>query len=599
MSPELQWLWKRTGSLRPVLWAQLCAVLGSSLLGLLDPLIIKWLIDDVLPWHKESMLVVVAVTFAGVYFFRFGFSSLGLLLDAFLSQRLMLQIRLLLLRHVQRLSADYFVVTPPGDILHRLESDVNQLRELGGGTLASVIRILVSTSLTLVILMILSWRLALCVLVLVPLVLVVRQLALPRLRSASDAVVANSSQRVAFLQDHIQSIPQVQLLRREAGERRRFVGIAREGVGLAVRRRGLELLIEHNTSMAMMIATAIVLGYGGHQVLAGSLTVGGLVAFYTYLSRIFGPAQTLVSLYSALHRAQASIRRLVSLLDTEPSIVDPAAPRPLDAHGPLAAELDDVRFAYGDETVLDGVSLQIPAGAKAALVGFTGSGKSTIARLLVRMLDPDQGRVRFDGTDARRLALSQIRRRIAYVPQEPLMFDATLRENLLFAEPDAEEERLWEVLRIAQLEDTVRDFPNGLETPIGVRGQKLSGGQKQRLAIARALLQEPRFLILDEATAGLDGITEHALLEALDAARSSMTVLMIAHRLSAVRWTDQIFLLDGGRLVDSGSHRELRQRSHLYRRLCDEQLEAPALPAQSIPARAQSAPRAARRGDTP
>lgn len=595
LSPELRWLWRKVRPLRPLLVAQLSAVLATSLLALIDPLIIKWLIDDVLPWQKESLLAVVAGVFVAVYFFRFGFGSLGMLVDAYLGERLTLQIRLHLLRHLQRLSRDFFVSAPPGDVLHRLEQDVTQLRELGGRTLAAVVQIVVSTGLTLVILALLSWRLTLLVLPLVPLVLWLRKMGYPRLRKASDEVSANGAARVTFFQDLLHTVPQVQLLRREAGENRRFLGIARRGVHHAVRRRGYELLLEHSTSMSMMVATALVLGFGGSQVMAGTMTVGGLVAFYTYLSRIFGPAQNLVTLYSAVQRAQASIRRLMGLLEVRPTIVDPPTPMPLPDRGPLEVRIEDVRFGYEGSRVLDGLSLVLQPGSKSAIVGVTGGGKSTVTRLLVRLHDPDAGRVLLNGVPARLVSLRRLRRQVAVVLQEPLVFDATVRENLLFGCRDAGEERLWEVLRIAQLDTTVADWPQGLDTPVGVKGQKLSGGQKQRLAIARAILQRPRLLILDEATSGLDAVTERNLLRALDPLRGEMTILVVAHRLSAIRWADRILLLEGGRVADEGSHEDLRQRSARYRELCHKTLFSELDPAAPDDAAPHAAPLPERR----
>ncbi len=569
---ELRWLWRQARPMRPLLLAQLSAVLVTSLLILVDPLILKWLIDDVLPWHKQGMLLVAAGAFAGCYAFFFAFSGLGLYLDTYVGQRVMLGIRLSLLRHLHTLSTDYFVTTPQGDTLHRLEQDVEQLRELSGSTLASLLRIAVTTTLTLLILALLSWKLTLLVLPLVPAAVLLRRWGYPHLKDASDAVAAGSAARVAFLQDHLGAMSQVQLLRREAGERRRFGRVARTAVESVVRRRGLELLVEHSSGFAMMLGMAIVLGFGGLQVLKGTMTIGGLVAFYTYLSRVFGPVQSVVSLYSAMQRTQANIRRLMAVFELKPTIKDPPRPASLPGRGPLRVAFEQVRFAYGAEPVLDELALSVDAGGRVALVGFTGSGKTTVGRLLVRLYDAQSGRVALDGVPVRDLRLRQLRRDVALVPQESILFDVSIGDNLRFADPRAGEDRLWEALRIAQLETTVRELPEGLDAPVGVRGQKLSGGERQRLAIARAILQRPRLLILDEATAALDGITEQRLLGALDGLTSEMTILLIAHRLSAIRWADRILVLDGGRLVDGGAHEELHLRCSLYRELCEKQL---------------------------
>jgi len=587
---ELRWLWRHVRPFRNLLKAQLACVLLSSVLSLLDPLIIKWLIDEVLPWHRSDMLVAVSIVFVSTYLFWYGFNSLAMMLDAYLNQRVMLSLRMRLLRHVQRLSADFFVKTPPGELLYRLEQDVDQLRELGGGTLASLVRIAVTTTLTTVILLVLNWRLTLMVLPLVPLMMGLRSFALPRLRKLSDQVASFNGRRSSFLQDHFHSIVEVQLLRREAGERRRYFRISREGLGNFLRRRAFELAAENSTNVLMMLATGVVLGYGGKQVLDNALTIGGLVAFYTYLSRIFGPTQTLVALYSAVQRSTASIRRLMKLMEVKATIRDPARPRRLPAREAFEVKLEDVAFSYGDQPVLGGLSLAVRPGEAVALVGRTGSGKSTIGRLLTRLYEPQHGTVKLNGVSVRDVRLRDLRQRVALVPQEPVLFDATLRDNLCYGDPSVDEERLWEVLRLVQLESTVHDLPEGLETPLGVRGQKLSGGQKQRLAIGRAILQRPRLLILDEATSGLDGITEHTLLRALEPLTTEMTILLIAHRLSAIRWSERILLLDGGRLSDQGRYEELMLKSPLFRELCEKQLQSGDLAESEAPAKIRAVP---------
>lgn len=571
ISREIRWLWTQAKPIRLLLLGQLAAVLATSLLVLVDPLILKWLIDDVLPWHKREMLLVAAAAYTACYALIFALGGLGQFLDGYISQRVMLGIRLKVLRHLQSLSADFYVTVPIGDTLHRMEQDVEQLRELSGGTLAALLRILVTTSLTLVILLLLSWKLTLVILPLLPLAIALRKWGHPRLKAASDRVATAGSARLAYLQDHLSSMTQVQLLRREAGERRRFARLGRNVLRNVVQRRGIELTVENGTGFTMMLGTAVVLGFGGTQVLNGTMSIGGLVAFYTYLSRVFGPAQSVIGLYSALQRTQASIRRIIAVLEIKATIQDPPHPEKLDGQGPLDVELTGIHFSYGTQPVLDGLSLHIEKGSKVAIVGFTGSGKTTVGRLLARLYDPQSGQVTIGGVPVGHLRLKELRRHVALVTQEPILFDGTIRENLLLADPAAPEKRLWEVLQLTQMAATIRDFPDRLETQVGVRGQKLSGGQKQRLAIARALLQKPRILILDEATSGLDGITERLLLDALGPLTSQMTILLIAHRLSAIRWADRILVLESGSLLADGPHSELHKKCSLYQQLCERQ----------------------------
>ncbi|HVG08064.1 MAG TPA: ABC transporter ATP-binding protein [Thermoanaerobaculia bacterium] len=574
LSNEARWLLKQARPYRTLYAGRLSTVVIGSLIVLIEPLILKWLIDDVLPWHKTEMLAVAAVGYFASYTFQFGFNSLGFILDCYITNRIMFDIRLKLLRHLQRLSPSYFLRTSTGDLLHRLEQDVDQIQELGGNFLASLLRISVMTTSTLLILSILSWRLTVCIVPLVPLMMFLRRYGQPRLRGASDRTQQANARRVAFFQDHLTAMPQIQLLNRTSGERRRFAAIGRQALDAMIRRRSTELVLGFATNLNFVVGTAIVLGLGGLQVLNGTLTVGGMVAFYTYLSRIFGPLETVVTLYAGLQRANASARRLLEVLNVRPEIVDSPRPAQLPRSGPLDVELTSVFFSYKpDQPVLQDLDLSIRSGEKVALVGMSGCGKSTIARLLTRMYDPERGQIELAGVDVRDLELRALRRIVALVPQDPILFGVSLRENLLYGNPRASDSDLRKAVRMAQLEEMVHELPSGWAEPVGPRGERLSGGQRQRAAVARAILQDPRLLILDEATSALDGLTERRLLKSLDPFVRERTTILIAHRLSAILWADRIILLDQGRVVDEGTHPDLYRRCGLYRELCERQLK--------------------------
>jgi ABC-type multidrug transport system fused ATPase/permease subunit len=574
VSKEVRWLLKQARPYHGLYFARFSTVVIASLVVLVDPLILKWLIDDILPWHKAAMLAVAAGGYFAVYMVQFGFNSMGFVLDSYTTNRILFDIRLRLLRHLQRLSPSYFLKTSTGDLLHRLEQDVDQIQELGGSLLASVLRIAVMTTTTLAILALLSWRLTLCIVPLILFMILLRRYGQPRLRGASDRTQQTNARRVAFFQDQLTTMPQIQLLNRTAGERRRFAAVARQALDAAVKRRATELWLAFATNINFVLGTAIVLGLGGEQVLSGALTLGGMVAFYTYLSRIFGPLEVVVTLYSGIQRASASIRRLLEILETRPAIVDPPRPVRLPRGGPLDVELAGVSFSYGQEApVLEDLDLSIRRGEKVALVGLSGCGKSTIARLLTRLYDPERGRVEIDGVDVRDLELRALRRLVALVPQDPVLFGVSLRENLLYGDRRATDNDLRNAVRMAQLEETIAELPAGWTEPVGARGERLSGGQRQRVAVARAILQGPRLLILDEATSALDGLTERRLLKALDAFVRDRTTILIAHRLSAILWADRIILLDAGRVLAEGTHADLYRRCDLYRELCEKQLK--------------------------
>lgn len=574
VSKEIRWLFRQARPYAGLYLVRLSLVVIASLVFLLDPLLIKWLIDEVIPWRKEEMLIFVAVGFFLVYVFQIGFNSLGFVLDSYTSQRLMFGVRLRLLRHLQKLHPGYYLKTPTGDILHRLEQDVEQIQEMGGNALAALLRIVVMSALTLAIMSFLSWRLTLLILPLIPLMVLVRRFVYPRLRDASDRTQQAQAGRLAFFQEHLVTMPHVQLLGRAAGERRRFAKVGRRALDATVGRRATELFLSFATNLSFILANALVLGFGGAQVMNGTLSVGGLVAFYSYLSRIFGPLEMVVTLYSSLQRSSASIRRILQVLESKPAITDPPRPASLPRTGPLEVALEGVCFSYQEEQrVINHLGLTIRPGEKVALVGRSGCGKSTIARLLTRMYDPEQGSIELDGADLRDLRLRDLRSRVALVHQDPVLFDVSLKENLLYADPRASDGDLRKMLKMAQLDETVRELPGGWEERVGPRGDRLSGGQRQRVAIARAILQNPRLLILDEATSALDGLTERRLLKALDAFLRERTTVLIAHRLSAILWADRIVLLDGGRVADQGSHSELYLRSDLYRQLCERELK--------------------------
>lgn len=572
-SGELRWLIRQAWPYRSLYLLRISTVFLTSLLALIDPLILKWLIDQIIPWRQEGMLVVASAGLFFVFLFRFGLTGLSLLTDTYTGQRLAFDLRNGLLRHLQALSPEYHLTTPKGQTLHRLEQDIDQICELGGHTLASLFRIATLTLLSLTIMLALNWKLTLLLLPLVPLMLFLRRQSQHGLRTASDRVQAASAERVGFLQDHLSSMVQVQLLNRAASERRRFARLGRTALEAQVKRQGKELKLAFSSQVALVAATALVVGFGGAQVLAGTLTIGGLVAFYSYLNRIFSPVETVIHLYAEVQRAGASIRRVREVLAVRPTILDAANPRSLPKSGAARVQVTDLSFGYApSQPVLEGFDMTLAPGERVALVGASGSGKSTIARLLTRQADPWSGELLLDGVPLRDLRLRQLRQLVALVPQDPLLFDTTLEQNIRFADPRASEKDLAQVLSMAQLDSVVSELADGRQQRVGPRGELLSGGQRQRVAIARAILQKPRLLILDEATSGLDGITEHRLFSALEEFAHDRTVLLIAHRLSAIRWANRIIAMDGGRVVASGSHTELYATCNLYRRLCEEQL---------------------------
>lgn len=580
MSSELLWLFKRAWPFRRLYLLQLSAIgAGSSLRGL-EPLILKWVIDSVLPWQGGRMLLAAAGGFLAAFVLRKVFHSTGAIIDSYTTERLLLDMRQGLLRHLQRLPVDYYLHTPRGQILHRLEQDAEQVAHLGLRSLGRLVHVAALGLVSIGVMLSLNWRLTLMILPLLLLMLVVRRISAPYLREVNDTAQRASADRVAFLESHLSAMTHVQLFNRMAGERLRFVRIARRFINAAVERRKVELAFSVCTDGLWALGMAITLGYGGQKVLEGSLTIGGLVAIFSYMARIFQPMEILVQIHSDLHRALAGLRRVKSLLEIEPKITDPSQPCPIPGKGPIAVRIRDMSFAYQrNDRVLRNIDLEIRPGEKVALVGASGCGKSSIAKLLLRLHDAQQGQITLNGVDVRDMRLKELRSQVALVPQEPVLFDATLRQNLLYAAPGKSEAELSRILCAVQLESLLEELPHGWEEPVGERGKRLSGGQRQRVAIAGALLRNPRLLILDEATSALDAPTEERLLESLKPCVRGRTVILIAHRPAAIRWADRAVLLDCGRIVTPGQSRldprfglvplpvkEAAQRANLFTR---------------------------------
>jgi ABC-type bacteriocin/lantibiotic exporter with double-glycine peptidase domain len=554
--------------LRPLLGAHafsMTLIVLSSLMYLLDPLLIKWLIDSILPKKDFRLLLLAVAGFFGIYVCRLGLSGVAGLVSFRTVQSLVFRIRLAILEQMNRLSADYHETTPNGEKLYRLEQDVDQVAELGSSLVPYALQTTFNAVFVVGTMFVLDFKLTCMVLPLVPLFFVFRRYFEGRLRGASDSAQRQSSKESSFIQEHLASVIQIQLLHQEKKQTQLFLERANERVKALNHRNLVEILFRTSYMAVITLGTIAILGYGSYQVFAGALTVGGLVASYSYIARLFDPLNAAVEIYSRLNRMSASIRRILEVIEMTPSVDEK-----LDAVNFISpvrgcVEMKGVSFSYRTrQPVLQELDLRLEAGQKVALVGISGSGKSTIAKLIARLYDAERGTVSIDGMDVRNVRLESLRTRICYVMQEGILFDRTLKENLLLGRPSATTNELRRVIEIADLEELLRRLPRAWDTPLGPRGNALSGGERQRVALARAVLQRPSLLLLDESTSALDAPSERRIFTSLADYFSNQTILFISHRISALKWVDRIVVLNQGVVEDQGTHEQLITRSGLY-----------------------------------
>ena len=565
---QARWFVRQLRPLLPAYALGVLLIVLSSLLFLLDPLLLKWMIDYVLPRKDFRLLLFAATGFFGLYIFRLGFFTLAQLVNFRTIQNLVFRMRLSMLEQMNRLSADYHETTPVGERLYRLEQDVDQVAEVGSSLLPYVLQTAFNSIFVMGTMFTLDFKLTSLILPLMPLFFVFRKKFDKPLRHASDSAQEKAAKETSLLQEHLASIMQVQLLHQEKNETQAFQNCARERMRALNHRELVEVLFSSCYMAIVSLGVITILGYGGYQVFAGVLTIGGMVAFYSYMGRLFDPLRAAVDIYSQLNRLGTNIRRILEVTELAPSVSErpDAVSFPFLLRGHV--EMDNVCFSYRDgEQVLDGIHLKLEPGEKIALVGMSGSGKSTIARLIARLYDVNKGTVYIDGIDVRNVKLASLRTRVCYLLQDAVIFDRTVKENLLLGNPSASPRELQRAVEIADLTELVRRLPHGLDTPVRPRGSALSGGERQRLALARAVLQNPSILLLDESTSALDAPSERKVLMNLAQHFPHQTIVFVSHRISALKWVDRIMVLNRGVIEEQGTHEELICTGGLYSQL--------------------------------
>lgn len=548
-------------------------LLFLTILNLLPPLFQREIIDEVVGNRLLDRLPMLILGLVGVYALTRLLNFGEQYLRHVLGERFILDFRVLLYDYLQRLSISFFEDQQTGEIMSRITNDVNALEDFVTHSVGFLIVDLLRLVGTAIILLVLDWQLALLTLLPVPVLAVAMRLFNTRVRPIYRQIRDRLGDINAELQDNISGIRVIQAFGQERHELDRFT--QRSTRYYEERVKGIRHWATFFPAMRFVasMGMAIVLGFGAYRVFSGALTLGGLVAFISYVASFYEPIHRLVQTDNIVQQAIAAGERVFELLDTAPEIEDAPDAAELPAiQGAVVFEGVSFRYGTGEEVLRD-VSFQMRPGQVVALVGPSGAGKTSIANLIPRFYDPVSGRVTVEGHDVREVKLASLRRQVAVVLQDTFLFNGTVRDNVIYGKPDASEDEMIAAAKAAYAHEFIMNLPQGYETEIGERGVKLSGGQKQRLALARAILTDPRILILDEATSSVDAEAEYLIQQALKKVLEGRTALVIAHRLSTIRHADKIIALEDGRIVEVGDHRELLARGGLYSQMYRRQYD--------------------------
>ena len=548
-------------------------LLGRAGMELIPPLFQRAIVDEVIEARDLTRLGTLVGLLLGTYSLRLLVNVGDMYIRHALGERFILDLRVRLYAYLQRLSLSFFERTSTGELMSRVTNDVNALEQFvthGSALTAVDLLRLVGAA---IVLFLLDWRLALLVLLPVPVLAVALRYFNTRVRPIYRRVRDRLGDINARLQDSLSGIRVIQAFGQEEREMERFA-VESESYYQA-RVQGIRYWSTFFPAMHFVasLGTVIVLGCGAVMVVRGELSLGTMIAFLSYITSLYQPINRLTEIDNVFQQAIAAGERIFELLDVMPEIKD--APETIELphiRGEVAFHNVSFRYSTGDEVLRD-VTFRMAAGEMVALVGPSGAGKTSIANLLCRFYDPTQGRITVDGHDLCKVKLASLRKQVAVVLQDTFLFNTTVRENLLYGKPDATDEELITAAKTAYAHDFIMALPDGYDTEIGERGVKLSGGQKQRLALARAILADPRILILDEATSSVDAEAEYLIQQALESVLKGRTSLVIAHRLSTIRDADKIIALEEGRIIEVGDHHELMRHGGLYSQLYRRQLE--------------------------
>jgi len=540
--------------------------LVSTGLSLVIPYLSKDLFDRALLGRDFHRLLIIVALFTGITLLSYLLNVVTGLRYTRTSAEILFDMRLSLYQHLQRLSPRFYARTRLGEIVSRINNDIAEIQRVAAETALAWIGNVLFLIGTIVAMLLLDPRLFLLTILLLPVSVWTLVHYRKKLESKVAAVRQTSADIGSFLIETLQGVKLVVTSNAQQREEARFRQKNDSFISALMSMQLLSYFSGGLPGLILSASTALVFLYGGRQVIRGAITPGTFIAFLSYAMRLFPPIQALMGLYTNLATARVSLERVGQIFDTAPEVVEApdaiALPR---VRGDV--DFENVSLTFDRNPVLDRVSFSVRAGETLAIVGSSGSGKSTIADLLLRLLEPDGGVVRLDGHDLRGIRLADLRRQVVLVDQEPFVFHTSIAENLRYSCPHASERDLEEAARAAGIDGFIRNLPQQYETTVGERGTALSAGERQRIALARAFLADPAVLVLDEPTASLDPVSERQVIAGYGAIMQGRTTILISHRLELASQADRVIVLDGARIVESGTPRELRIKQGSFAKL--------------------------------
>ncbi|MCO0597581.1 ABC transporter ATP-binding protein/permease [Peribacillus butanolivorans] len=549
----------------------ICIMLFISLLEFSIPQLTQYTIDKIIPEKKYDSLIWVGTGILGAaillallnYFNSYIVSKVG--------QKAIMDLRNSMYEHIQRLDMKFFDKNRTGDLMSRLTNDVNLLQQLISSSMLQVVTDTVTFVAVAVYMLFINWKLTIVLLFTFPFMFYITRVFGKRIRMSFRSVQSSAGDISNQLQDSISGMRLIQSFTNEEFESKRFAERNHENMVANIKSVRLRSMFGPVIDLLNNIGLVAVIVFGAWQVMEGAFTVGLIVAFLAYLRLLQSPVRNFSRVISIVQQSAAAFERITEIMETQPEVSDKGNAIELPSIK-KQIEFQSVDFAYDEGVpVLSNLNLTMKAGQITALVGSSGAGKSTITNLLIRFYDPQQGTIKMDGLDIRDVSLKSIRSQMGIVSQDIILFNGSIRDNIVYGKLDATDDEITESAKAANAHDFIKAFPNGYDSQIGERGVKLSGGQKQRIAIARALLKNPQIIILDEATSALDTESEHLIQEALSRLLVNRTSIVIAHRLSTVQNADQIIVLEKGSVHEKGTHEQLLTSNGRYRQLHDLQ----------------------------